>query len=992
MNRYYSNGFDRGWTIIGKTEKKIVDLLLETLPAHICLINSTWLGDVPVGLRADEHARAGEPETTIREFIDETQYTEVAVYSGPDWENRSESGIRADTHKLLEDKFENVYHIGNTNNRYYFNYWLEFIKDNWTHFNKDKYLSEPKLARSSTVGNNGKHFLCYNRKPHGHRVYLLNKIHDHGLQDYGIVSATQKSIETGLPGQGPGYTFPNPIVLKETHDESTLKIINEWGGQNQNDIISLGDAENWQRHFLTVVTESTVHTDLFISEKTLKPIIGLRPFIIYGDQNLYNKLKDWGFDVFEDMFPDILESLSQSDYKKRGDYIVDQLKILSGFNYVELEEKYKTLLPRLKANRARLGELIKENFNKISTLDEEFKDVEILYLHNNSDPDINYAVDDYKEAPEGAEEAPAKKDEIEHYKELEVVKKDYPPQPKKLTQIWALMTTQIRLRVSKFWQAWQVGQWQIGLPANSKVWQETASSRVPSESTWIPPFIVDKTVHDHNDIFYLWYDKLADDGEHGWPHPGSELWHGLQLPGNLSGRSLTVGDTSSIHWWYEFAELNYKIMDIEKFNEKVHGKKHPLHNYYFIEIAYLDGIAGIIRCIPDKVKELARKRMLQIVFVFPHEGFNIDTRWWMNMLTTAIGDNNLTEIYSYFIFGDINFTKNYEQWAAPARRNHGQFTKTFGYDYFQFLYRQQYILRTDPLQVEEFTLSLAEEFIKPDSTYERETLHTVPTAEVKTHDLLNFNGVPRPHRMAIVSELHRLGYKDRSHISFLSRHYDDPPILTKDLPTPAGKKEYSSRWDFQMQTVADSLLETKTQKDYLFKFFKKPREIKLDVTTEMLSQDDRAYDKKLYESSYFSLISETIFSTLSDVPWSNAGEEPQLFITEKTYKPLMNYHPFIVVGLPHTLAYLQSEGFYTFSEMFDETYDSIIDPEERFSSIINELKKWKSYSINEKNERYNKVRHKLAFNRWHFLHKGKELQLKNRKRDMLLSLHPYKND
>ena len=177
------------------------------------------------------------------------------------------------------------------------------------------------------------------------------------------------------------------------------------------------------------------------------------------------------------------------------------------------------------------------------------------------------------------------------------------------------------------------------------------------------------------------------------------------------------------------------------------------------------------------------------------------------------------------------------------------------------------------------------------------------------------------------------------------------------------------------------------QKKYLLEFFKEPKEIKLDVTVETLSQDDRYYDKKLYVSSYFSLVNETIFSEQG-----KQGEDAQLFITEKTYKPLMNYHPFIVVALPHTLAYLREQGFLTFPEMFDESYDSMTDPEQRFSAIINELKKWQEYSINEKNERYNKVRHKLAFNKWHFLHNNKQLQLKARKKSMLLALHPHKND
>ena len=117
-----------------------------------------------------------------------------------------------------------------------------------------------------------------------------------------------------------------------------------------------------------------------------------------------------------------------------------------------------------------------------------------------------------------------------------------------------------------------------------------------------------------------------------------------------------------------------------------------------------------------------------------------------------------------------------------------------------------------------------------------------------------------------------------------------------------------------------------------------------------------------------------------------------LFITEKTYKPLMNYHPFMIVGLPYTLRYLRQQGYQTFPEMFNEFYDAFKNPKHRLQGIIQNLEDWKGISTDDKNEKYNSIRHKLAFNRFHFLHQNKHKQLKARKRDILLSLHPYKND
>ena len=57
------------------------------------------------------------------------------------------------------------------------------------------------------------------------------------------------------------------------------------------------------------------------------------------------------------------------------------------------------------------------------------------------------------------------------------------------------------------------------------------------------------------------------------------------------------------------------------------------------------------------------------------------------------------------------------------------------------------------------------------------------------------------------------------------------------------------------------------------------------------------------------------------------------FITEKTLKPIMYGHPFLLITHPGTLRHLRSIGFETFPEWFDEAYDEIELDDERFKSI-----------------------------------------------------------
>lgn len=89
--------------------------------------------------------------------------------------------------------------------------------------------------------------------------------------------------------------------------------------------------------------------------------------------------------------------------------------------------------------------------------------------------------------------------------------------------------------------------------------------------------------------------------------------------------------------------------------------------------------------------------------------------------------------------------------------------------------------------------------------------------------------------------------------------------------------------------------------------------------------------KQLYEDTYFSVVSETIY-------FSNHRDwEDSCFLSEKVFKAIMFKHPFILVATPNTLKYLRSIGYKTFSPLIDENYDSIEDNSERMIAIVKEI-------------------------------------------------------
>jgi len=100
-----------------------------------------------------------------------------------------------------------------------------------------------------------------------------------------------------------------------------------------------------------------------------------------------------------------------------------------------------------------------------------------------------------------------------------------------------------------------------------------------------------------------------------------------------------------------------------------------------------------------------------------------------------------------------------------------------------------------------------------------------------------------------------------------------------------------------------------------------------------------------YNSTNFSLVIET------EVDFTEAND---VFVTEKTLKPLAFCHPILVIGQPGTLKKLNEFGFETFSEQFDESYDNTSDLLQRMNIVIDNFNTFeKVFSVTEEKINYN---------------------------------------
>ena len=145
-------------------------------------------------------------------------------------------------------------------------------------------------------------YMCLNRKPHSHRLRLYQGLESAGILDQGIVS---------MGGDPPIRLLVDDVDVQQLAHDVDVHQLAPNGGIDQfgigNDIISLGNIGNWQRHFVNIVTETIWDIDScnFLSEKTFKPILGLRPFLIYAPDGGVMCLTRRGFEPYVDDFKDI---------------------------------------------------------------------------------------------------------------------------------------------------------------------------------------------------------------------------------------------------------------------------------------------------------------------------------------------------------------------------------------------------------------------------------------------------------------------------------------------------------------------------------------------------------------------------------------------------------------------------------------------------------------------------------------------------------------
>lgn len=199
---------------------------------------------------------------------------------------------------------------------------------------------------------------------------------------------------------------------------------------------------------------------------------------------------------------------------------------------------------------------------------------------------------------------------------------------------------------------------------------------------------------------------------------------------------------------------------------------------------------------------------------------------------------------------------------------------------------------------------------------------------------ISLNGLWRPHRLLIVSLLEALGIRTQGHVSLNACLAEHPPMSEMFVEM--------LKWAKNSNEACNLLLSEEDKIKNLSRLY-------IDTDTDNKQWTAAVFDsldKKFYENTYFSVVTETLCSP----EYSQMGNTLGRAISEKTFKPMLHHHPFILVAVPGVLKLLRELGYKTFSPYIDESYDDEQDVGRRCYKIAKEVERLCNLKDNELRE------------------------------------------
>lgn len=241
---------------------------------------------------------------------------------------------------------------------------------------------------------------------------------------------------------------------------------------------------------------------------------------------------------------------------------------------------------------------------------------------------------------------------------------------------------------------------------------------------------------------------------------------------------------------------------------------------------------------------------------------------------------------------------------------------------------------------------------------------------------LCYNGSPRPHRLALLYHITRLGYLHHGLISaHLESHIEKYEHFEKAL-----------RHTFpDIATEATNLLVKEKVLPRLLDADMVSLKNGIDGHSQLYLKIDH------YEQTRFSIITETAYSNksvserLRDLDINVGGPTiPCAFPTEKTFKAILGRHPFVMISTAGMLSHLRHLGYMTFEPYIDESYDRIEDDQERMLAALDQIQRLCELDDSQWHKFQQQVEHIVEHNVRHLINQART---KHAQKSWILTSH-----
>lgn len=193
--------------------------------------------------------------------------------------------------------------------------------------------------------------------------------------------------------------------------------------------------------------------------------------------------------------------------------------------------------------------------------------------------------------------------------------------------------------------------------------------------------------------------------------------------------------------------------------------------------------------------------------------------------------------------------------------------------------------------------------------------------KLKKRYALSKTGKVRGSRMMIANHLINSNYLDQTYFSWIDVYRHN----TKNIDKRSLKYIFNLYYPHENRNGAKA---EKFIKNLEYLDNSKPWVLDIDPNAKKNFKHigfNSNIDRKFLANSYATIVTETDFDEL---------KLGRFFITEKTYQQFAFYHPFILVGVQGLYSYIKKNGYETYPELFDESFDDIMDPVKRFEKIL----------------------------------------------------------